>query len=342
MELIGFLLIPVLLVNGCACGDATNTQTSPVDAEDVGEWLGSDGRAGSSLASFALTPLTIWGGGTPNYQGGSGEQEFDGPAGIALSPDGKEVYVVDDGNQRIKVHGPSGDYLRSWRHERSACSWSGSSATVGEDGTLFVNDDTNHGIVGYSPLGEVRYRWSLQHTTTLCSFGHPHGLSVAADGTLLVAEPAAGQVQRYTVDGGFVGSIGERGIEESQFEHGPFHAIEFDGRVFATDAFRVLVFSNDGDFVGALRGPKDEPFAHLFLGMFSSHGWLLVLRGDEDPGFYAMRLGEVRFTQGFFVKKGHGSGALNLPMGFTIDETGNWYVADTYNHRIQVFRSSLF
>jgi len=46
--------------------------------------------------------------------------------------------------------------------------------------------------------------------------------------------------------------------------------------------------------------------------------------------------GEVLFT---FGKKGSGNGQMMFPLGIDIDDAGNVYLADSGNHRIQVFDS---
>ncbi len=45
---------------------------------------------------------------------GSGEGEFDFPAGIAFDPVQSEVYVADQGNARVQVFNANGDFLRAF------------------------------------------------------------------------------------------------------------------------------------------------------------------------------------------------------------------------------------
>ena len=46
---------------------------------------------------------------------GGGDGQFMYPCGLALSPSGRELFVADEGNNRVQVFlGADGSYLRSW------------------------------------------------------------------------------------------------------------------------------------------------------------------------------------------------------------------------------------
>lgn len=61
--------------------------------------------AAPSLAHFGYTPISKFG------IAGSGDGQFDAPVGVAIDEGSEDVYVVDQGNNRVEQFGTDGKYL---------------------------------------------------------------------------------------------------------------------------------------------------------------------------------------------------------------------------------------
>ena len=99
---------------------------------------------------------------------------------------------------------------------------------------LYIADACNHRIVVVDPEGRP-----------IRTFGgagalpgellYPYGLSVLADGTLLVAEFGNHRVQRFTPDGRSLGRFGRRGAGSGELRY-PWDVTVVDDTVFVLDS----------------------------------------------------------------------------------------------------------
>ena len=143
-------------------------------------------------------------------------------------------------------------------------------------------------------------------------------------------------VQEFTTDGTFVASIGSLWVPGTPLSGpGVFFeasgiAVDGGGRVYVTDVGipRTQVFSND----------------RAYLYEWASEGNSIAL-DDFGHAFEVEEGGVVRkyTTEGIELahwgNPGSGPGQFDQPHGIAVDHSGNVYVADTYNHRVQVFTS---
>lgn len=173
---------------------------------------------------------------------------------------------------------------------------------VFDDGTLYVADTLD----GYS----VQYSRGLMRTGTLgdpSASEFPHFVERDAKNRLLVPDHRNGWIKRYREDGTFIDTFSTGNTDIALM--GPVHAFTNDaGTTFITDyhAHRILKFDPDGSFAGWIGERADGPL---------TNGWVMTGKAKESakPG---------GFTQPHMVAE---------------DRTGNLYVADTGNHRIQKF-----
>jgi DNA-binding beta-propeller fold protein YncE len=303
------------------------------------------------LLPLNLASISTWG--RADGFGGEGHEEgqFSYPSGIALSSDESRVYVFDIGNRAIKVMLRDGTPIDSWPAAVIPDSTGGSGIAVAPDGTVYVADDTIHGVAGYSPDGSVRHSWRLANVRPYRSYeGHPHDLIVSSDGNIVVAEAGLGQLQVFTPDGALLRTIGERGTEKGQFQGGPGGVAELGGRFYATDfkpgahpfGHTILIFEQDGRYVGMVPPPQGALMPALATLIVSWHGWLFVGAADEPPEIILGQApGFQRLTHRWEGSRGVFPGELNAPYDAAVDAQGRWYVTELYNHRVQVFQSNL-
>ena len=108
------------------------------------------------------------------------------------------------------------------------------------------------------------------------------------------------RIQKFSSDGRYLLSWGTSGDGDGQFYNAEGIAVDGAGNVYVTDYGRDRVQK------------------------FTSDGGFLLYLG----------------TQGTGAGRGTGDGEFNNPVGIAVDGAGNVYVAETINHRVQVFDSN--
>jgi DNA-binding beta-propeller fold protein YncE len=184
------------------------------------------------------------------------------PWDVAVSPDGRWIYVADTWNHRIQKFTPSGSAVAMWgsaNYDPTSGDplglWGPRGIAVDPQGRVLVADSGNKRIVVYDPDGN----YVTQFGTGGMDVGQleePVGIAVDSQGRVYVADTWNQRVQVFTSEDG-----GQTYLPTSQWEvagwfsqsleNKPYLAVDDRGRLFVTDpeAFRVIEFTSDGQFV---------------------------------------------------------------------------------------------
>ncbi len=170
----------------------------------------------------------------------------------------------------------------------------------------------------------------------------PHGITVAPDGRILVADSGNHRVNVYLQNGQFVTSIGEAGTGSGQFNvnQSPMAvAVAHDGTIYVADwwGHRIERFSASGTFLSswghfATSGP------YGFYGprsiAVSKNGTVYVAdTGNKQIAAFS-KTGRFLFR---FGGSGANAGQFDEPSAVAVGPKGDVYVADMWNQRIQHF-----
>ena len=189
------------------------------------------------------------------------QAELGRPLGVSIGPDGQRV-VTDGDQHRVAVLGRNGELL--WEvgghcnlREPAACGdldgdgplrlgdgqfnqpWG---AVMAADGRLYVADTWNHRIQRFSPEGAFELAWGaaldarLPNRNPIGLFG-PRGITVEADGSIVVADTGYHRLLRFSPEGELIGELGSPGVSPGQFQEPVAVLSGADGDLWVTDTW---------------------------------------------------------------------------------------------------------
>jgi len=282
--------------------------------------------AGSALPP-APDPLVIGG-------PGKGDGLFHQPRAVEALPDGS--CVVIDRSGRIQRFDRDGKVAHSWRLPEFA-EGQPVDLTITPWGTLLVADTHYHRVLEYDTEGTELRRIGESDSLELV-----RGVAVGLDGTIYAADYGErDRIHRFDREGRHLGTIGARGEGEGEFLRPEGIAIGEGGDLFVLDCghHRVLRFRPDGAYVATFGSFGAEPGCFLFPMDIAAapDGTLYVVdfQGNRVQRFTAQ--GELL---GAYGGAGTEPGRFATPRGVAVlatSEGHRLYIADTNNHRVQVF-----
>lgn len=167
-------------------------------------------------------------------------------------------------------------------------------------------------------------------------FIEPHGIAVAGDGSVLVADAFNSRVQRLAKDGTFLGQWGSKGSAAGEFDFPAALAVSATGSVYVADRdnHRIQKFSLEGSWQGGW-GTYGSG-----AGLFSSPSGVAV---GTDGHVYVADSGNNRIQQfdagGNYLTSLYAgeAGVFNIPTSVAVDMTGAVYVLERDGCRVQKF-----
>jgi DNA-binding beta-propeller fold protein YncE len=176
---------------------------------------------------------------------------------------------------------------------------------VDRSGKVYVADYNNHRIQVFSAAGNFLDKWGVygsgdSHFTADPQFYSPAGVEVDACGDVFVADHQNHRIQKFQSDGTFITMWGSFGGGDGQFNYPVGIALDGKGRVYIADRNNQRIVRFS---------PATQDVTYLSKNKWGSPG-------TADDQF-------------------------SYPRGIAVHPTnGEVYVADTYNHRIQVFNAN--
>lgn len=187
-------------------------------------------------------------------------KNFSNPVGVAVSPDGENIYVVDRGtlendDHKVVAFSPDGKeiFRLGARGSEDGKFNIPLAATVARDGTLLVADSGNAKIQAFDPSGKFKFSFG-GFGAEMGRFSRPRSIATDSEGNIYVADAGFNNVQIFNSKGELLMPLGKL----SQ-EHGPGNysligsvAIDEFGRLFVTDNFfkKIDVFRRVSDSEG--------------------------------------------------------------------------------------------
>ncbi len=260
--------------------------------------------------------------------------QFNTPEGLVYNPLSGIVYVADSGNHRIQAFSPEGEFLFQWGSEGNAEGQFNNPVGLAtdEEGRVYVADVVNHRVQVFDHAGKFLKAWGREGTEA-GQFRFPSGIAIYKD-SVYVTDNGNHRVQRFDLDGRFLNSWGslcslstQEGCVDPDGD-GPLRAGDGQFRrpfgIAADQAGRIYVLDQGNN--------RAEVFdaEGLFLGAWGS---LCALVGTED-----VPAGTGCLDPDGAGPSDLGDGQFFFPKGIAVSTQGLIYIADSDNHRVQVFR----
>ncbi len=215
------------------------------------------------------------------------------------------------------------------------------SVAVDRQDNLYAVDMTGR-VQKFSPDGRFLLSWQMPQT----DLGKPKGMACDRDGNIIVVEPHYSRVNHFTPEGRLVAQWGERGTNAGQFGFPRAVAVNSQGEICvceysAMERVQRFAISAAG---GAERFGLRQPSAALGSSPTSEKRQRAAAVQDAGAASQTPLLAGAPAAQvsllGVIGQAGTGPGEFNRPEGLAVDAQDRLYVADSCNHRIQVFSNN--
>lgn len=286
---------------------------------------------------------------------------FKQPMGAAWSPDGREIYVADTGNNRICVFSRGGRFLREFGGFGIAKPLAGAERTwdpgelnyptdvaVDDEGNVYVADFYNDSISAFTPEGEYIRRFPDPTRVVGRGGSGQDGTGIAVTaldvGGDYVYATDSYQVVVFTLNGTFVRQFGKPGLALGELDRPNGVVVDENMRVIVSDSNnnRVVAYS-----------PLDQPLwvagGRLSTDATATATDFVLPRGltrlSDNDLLVADPLAQqlVRLTsEGSFVEvygqRGVDASELNFPNDVDSTSDDLLLITDRENNRVQVAR----
>jgi DNA-binding beta-propeller fold protein YncE len=169
-------------------------------------------------------------------------------------------------------------------------------------------------------------------------FDSPTAISVAGDGSILIADTGNGRIERFSASGAFLNVVDSAGGDHGTSYQPSGMAVDHVGNIYVADTLkhRVEKLAPDGKLIAEWKGPDPGFYGPRRIAI------------DRDNSIYVVDQGRARIVKfspdgrvlAAWGNKGNGDGQFDDPTSVAVNpKTGMVYVADPRNRRIQVFDS---
>jgi DNA-binding beta-propeller fold protein YncE len=282
---------------------------------------------------------------------GTGNGQFMGDIRGVDIDDAGNVYVSDDGNQRVQVFGAGGAYLYQFGntatgHEKLT---DARGLTVTADGIVCVADEWDFGLKEYrinaQGTGAAFSRFLFGGTPPAPGVNSPRGIAVNdTTGAIYTVDWWNQRLQKFSANGTYQLKWGKRGTktEPGSINFAWDAAVNpANGNVYVAnrESHEIEVFDANGNYVTrwGYRGTAVGKFAFPQGVAFDpSNGTLLVADSANNriQRFSILKSGKGSSLASYGTK-GAGAGQFLVPTGIDVESDGTIWVADTQNNRIQ-------
>lgn len=291
---------------------------------------------------------------------GSVDGQLLNPCAIATDSSAN-LYIADSGNNRIQKFDSSGNFIRKWG-KNDCTSGTGNGefnvpyhVAIDASNNLYVADYSNNRIQKFDSSGNFSAKWGANGGDGTAGsnngeFSGPVGVAVDGSNNIYVFDVGNLRIQKLTSAGVYVTKWGGWGTGDGQFYNSGGESIGVDavGNVYLADQYhnRVEKFDTNGNFLAKFGsqstangefyepwGISIDPSGNIYIADTANHR----IQKFSSNMAYSGKWGK----NGGDGTSGTGNGEFNKPTSLVFDSSGNIYIADGSNHRIQKFNSGM-
>lgn len=256
-----------------------------------------------------------------------------GVSGVAIDKDG-DILIFNRGDHPVIEFKPDGKFMRSFGEGAVATSHG---LRVDPQNNIWTTDVGNHTVTKHAHDGRVLMVLGEKGTAgdDATHFNKPADIAFARDGNIFVADGYGNsRVAKFDRDGKFIKAWGKKGTGPGEFNLVHAVALDSKGLLYVADREnnRVQIFDQDGKFI--------RMWTHLgapFGFFMTPQDRLYITDGRAHKVTVVNRAGKVLHT---FGSPGTGPGEFQLPHDIVVSQTGEVYVGEITNKRIQKFQHS--
>lgn len=285
------------------------------------------------------------------------------PGGIALNAEGTRVYVADTNHHQIVEYTSAGVFQRKWGNEGGSTAGNSGNGlfkfpegvAVDQLGYVYVADTQNHRVQKFSANGGFEGTWGYGGSGP-SRLNQPSAIAVGPDGKVWVLDRDSVNfyVQRFNQSGDFelqFGGVASGTNYVSKFYNPKGLTVDAKNRVWVTDNYlvtgpRIQEFDASGGYLSCIGGYQswddydlqNRPSFHRLDGIvtFESNGATHVLACDSDKA-HIREFDDKGTTVSIRGSWGKARGRMTNPGGVGVTASGDVLVADTNNHRVDLF-----
>jgi prepilin-type N-terminal cleavage/methylation domain-containing protein len=221
---------------------------------------------------------------------------------------------------------------------------------IDKNNNLIVLDSNNYRIQKFDRSGNFLTKWTMSKGSADGQFNLPKGIAVDRNGNMYVADDYNNRVQKFDINGTFITKWGSLGSQVGQFNR-PYHiSIDSVDNVLVTDLLnhRVQKFTSTGNVIMSWGGfgSLDGQF-NTTRGLYAYSDAVFVADNKNHRiekfttnGIFLTKWGSQCET-GQQMQYGTCVGKFFYPEDIAVDTSGNIFVLDRENNRIQKFDSNL-
>ncbi|HNP61286.1 MAG TPA: 6-bladed beta-propeller, partial [Nitrospirales bacterium] len=226
--------------------------------------------------------------------------------------------------------------------------------TIDRQGSLFVVDNGNNRVQKFDRNGNFILLWGSFGAAN-GGFNNPTGIACDGNGNVYVADTNNHRIQKFDGKlGHYMMKLGSRGNGEGQFNAPWGVAVDrVRGYLYVVDSanFRIQKFDETGEFImqwGSFGNGDGQFYFARGIAVDQTDGTVYIV----DMGNHRIQkfdtssnvLPQLLTKWGGGIGPGHASsaqaqepGQFRSPWGVAVDESGDVFISDTGNQRIQKF-----
>jgi sugar lactone lactonase YvrE len=189
---------------------------------------------------------------------GPGQVRF--PRAITVDRNTRNIFVADNGNDRIQKFSPTFAFLKEWGGNGTGDGkFNGPTGiAVDSNGDVYVTDARNHRVQKFDNNGLFIQAWGGPGTGD-GKFNLPQCIAVEPDDDIVVTDGGNHRIQKFKSDSQFIRSWGGSGTGDGEFGGPNGVAVSPNDNIYVVDRDndRIQKFDLNGVFIKSWRGSPD-------------------------------------------------------------------------------------